>query len=131
MHEKRSIFTATGAGLASAARPSVTLDTLDGDHLLEPLHPGLSLRSPLPGHTGDTGQPGQHQVTPDTVVIQPLTSDHHQTRGGDQEQQQLLSQQQQASNINEFQVKCGLGWKRLQTALFHCAACCVRCIGPV
>ena len=105
--------------------------TLDGDHLLEPLHPGLSLRSPLPGHSGSSGHqvPG---VTPDTVVIQPLASDQHQTRGADQEQQELLSQQQQqATNINEFQVKCGLGWKRIQTVLFHCAACCVRCIGPV
>lgn len=33
--------------------------------------------------------------------------------------------------LTEFQLKCGLGWKRFQQALFSCVTCCVKCLGPV
>ena len=113
--------------------------TLDSSHLLEPLHPGLSLRSPLPVSSGSgscqkpvktpaaavTAQPQHHSET----VFQQHHSIVNGVANGHQQQQQQQPQDQRT--INEFQLKCGFGWRRLQTAMFQCAACCVRCIGPV
>ena len=97
--------------------------TLDGAHLLEPLHPGLALRSPLltPG-------PLLHQPGRDQQQSQEESSFYSETGAG---QPSVEPQPQQRRTINEFQLKFGLGWRRIQAALFHCAACCVRCLGPV
>lgn len=125
--------------------------TLDGAHLLEPLHPGLSLRSPVvtqesvrqPGVRPVTSQPpaASHRQPPQ----QPLVSGPRHQPGGTQDTESSFYSAADAGpatslvsevaggqrTITEFELKCGLGWKRFQAALFHCAACCIRCIGPV
>ena len=105
--------------------------TQDAAHLLEPLHPGLSLRSPLPTSSSPPA-PALLHTSVKTVTLQPLShQDHHQDHHQQQQLQDQQQQQQQARTISEFQLKCGFGWRRLQSAMFQCAACCVRCIGPV
>lgn len=129
------------AGVTGAA-------TLDGAHLLEPLHPGLSLRSPVvtgPSEAREARQPGPRPVIsqPPASHRQPVTVSGPRHPGEDTESSfysaadagpatSLVSEVAGGQRtINEFELKCGLGWKRFQAALFHCAACCIRCIGPV
>ena len=131
---------------------------LDGAHLLEPLHPGLSLRSPVvtadtrcPRPVSAQPPPASHQhrqpqpsVSSDTAVtsVTGRQSINQRLRPEDTESSfysevgpsaSLVSEDVPGGQrtINEFELKCGLSWKRFQAALFQCAACCVRCIGPV
>ena len=127
--------------------------TLDGAHLLEPLHPGLSLRSPVVTGPSDAREARQPAVTCQPPALhrphQPPVSQQPVTASGPRYQapdtQSSLYSAADAGpstslvtedaggqrTISEFELKCGLGWKRFQAALFHCAACCIRCIGPV
>ena len=99
---------------------------LDGAHLLEPLHPGLALRSPLTAPLG--GAPRQDNTEESSFYSDSLGSE---TGQASQTSQVSQAADQQPRTLTEFQLKFGLGWRRLQQALFNCAACCVRCIGPV
>ena len=133
--------------------------TLDGAHLLEPLHPGLSLRSPVvTGVTQEARQsagrpvtsqpPASHRQPHQTLDTQPVRVSGPRHQPGERGETDTESSFYSAADagpatslvsevaggqrtINEFELKCGLGWKRFQAALFHCAACCIRCIGPV
>ena len=151
------------AGDQSRRGPSVLLPgrcdqclTLDGAHLLEPLHPGLSLRSPVvTGPSSDAREARQPAVTCQPPALhrqphQPPVSQQPVTVNSGPRYQGLDTESSFYSaadpgpatslvteeaggqrTISEFELKCGLGWKRFQAALFHCAACCIRCIGPV
>ena len=131
--------------------------TLDGAHLLEPLHPGLSLRSPVVTGPSDAREARQPSVTCQPPALhtlhrphqppvsqQPVTASGPRYQGPDNTESSFYSAADVGPatslvtedaggqrTISEFELKCGLGWKRFQAALFHCAACCIRCIGPV
>ena len=127
------------------------VDKLDGAHLLEPLHPGLSLRSPIPAGAASGGgvvvvrQPGtggadkSPTINPSSLrsggfsvnTESSFTGDNGQKTGNLATSQPPPDQANRRQNLNQFHLKCGLGWSQVQTALFNCAACCVKCIGPV
>lgn len=105
--------------------------------MLEPLHPGLSLRTPSvlnqpSSQISSSCGPGKDQ----TGLLVNLTElgqerlDEHQedglpeAEGGSQDEQM-------GRTLTEFELKCGLGWRRFQQALFSCATCCIKCLGPV
>jgi len=111
--------------------------TLDGAHLLEPLHPGLSLRTPsvlnqpssqISSSTGpDKDQAG---LLVNLSELGPGRLEEHQ-EDGVPEAECGSQDRQMGRTLTEFQLKCGLGWRRFQQALFSCATCCVKCLGPV